>query len=170
MGVAETFGGAYLKAQLGAGLKLPREGTVFISVNDKDKPEVVRVARRLAELGFRLIATHNTRDVLLMNGVEAGFVFKVNEGRPNIVDLIKNGQIQLVINTPLGRASFYDERAIRRTATQYQIPCITTVTGAVAVTEAVAALQSEKIEVRSLQEFVEACQTPVVGNRLVADG
>jgi carbamoyl-phosphate synthase large subunit len=153
MGIAEQFGAAYLKAQLGAGLKLPREGTVFISVNDRDKAEVMRVARRLVELNFRLIATGGTRAVLAAAGVPVDFAFKVNEGRPNVVDSIKSGRVQLVINTPLGRASFYDERAIRRAAMQYDIPCITTLTGAVAVAEAVAALQSEQLEVHALQDL-----------------
>jgi carbamoyl-phosphate synthase large subunit len=153
MGVAESFGAAYLKAEFGAGMKLPREGTVFISVSDKDKPEVVRVARRLVELNYRLIATAGTGAVLAAAGVPVAGVFKVNEGRPNVVDLIKSGRIQLVINTPLGRASFYDERAIRRAAMQYDVPCITTITGAEAVAEAVAALQSERLEVHALQEL-----------------
>jgi carbamoyl-phosphate synthase large subunit len=153
MGVAETFGGAYFKAQLGAGLKLPREGTVFVSVNDRDKPFVVRVAKRLAELGYSFVATARTRETLVTEGVPTEFVFKVNEGRPNVVDLIKSGKIQLAINTPLGRVSFYDERAIRRAAMQYNVPTITTLTGAEAVAEAVAALQSEALEVFALQDL-----------------
>jgi carbamoyl-phosphate synthase large subunit len=153
MGVAEEFGAAYLKAMMGAGLKLPRTGRVFISVNDRDKADVVRIARRLADLGFEIVATARTREVLVSAGVPAEFVFKVNEGRPNVVDLMKTGRIQLVINTPLGRASFYDERAIRRAAMQQDIPCITTSTGADAVADAVAALQSGKIEVFTLQEL-----------------
>jgi carbamoyl-phosphate synthase large subunit len=153
MGVAETFGGAYFKAQLAAGLKLPREGTVFVSVNDRDKPFVVRIARRLAELGYTFVATARTRETLVTEGVPTEFVFKVNEGRPNVVDLIKSGKIQLAINTPLGRVSFYDERAIRRAAMQYNVPTITTLTGAEAVAEAVAALQSETLEVFALQDL-----------------
>src|SRR5262249_6917132 len=121
MGVADAFGSAYLKAQYGAGNRLPREGTVFISVNDHDKEAVVSVAARLRKLGFNLTATRGTRDVLARAGVEAEFVYKVEEGRPNIVDQIKSNKISLVINTPLGKLSFYDERAIRSAATQYNV-------------------------------------------------
>lgn len=153
MGVADDFGTAYLKAQLGAGLKLPAFGAVFISVNDRDKEDVVRLARRLTGLGFRIVATRGTQTMLAADGVEADFVFKVNEGRPNIVDLMKNGKIQLVINTPLGRASFYDERAIRRAAMQQDIPCITTSTGAAAVADAIAALQRGTLDVATLQDL-----------------
>jgi carbamoyl-phosphate synthase large subunit len=153
MGIADEFGAAYLKAQIGAGLKLPRSGTVFISVNDRDKPDIVRVARRLADLGFTIVATGRTREVLVSAGVPADFVFKVNEGRPNVVDLMKNGKIQLVINTPLGRSSFYDERAIRRASMQHDVACITTITGADAVVDALAALQSEKLDVYTLQDL-----------------
>jgi carbamoyl-phosphate synthase large subunit len=153
MGVAEDFGTAYLKAQMGAGLKLPRRGTVFVSVNDRDKEHLVPLARRLSELGFQIVATARTREVLVSAGVSAEFVFKVNEGRPNVVDLMKSGKIQLVINTPLGRASFYDERAIRRAAMQHDIPCITTSTGADAVADAVAALQEGEMDVFALQEL-----------------
>jgi len=153
MGVAEEFGAAYLKAELGAGLKLPREGTVFISVNDRHKADAVRIARRLHELGYSIVATGRTREMIQTDGTPCEFVFKVNEGRPNVVDLIKSGKIQLVINTPLGRASFYDERAIRKAAMQYDIPSITTITGAEAVTEAVAALSTEWLRVYALQDL-----------------
>jgi carbamoyl-phosphate synthase large subunit len=153
MGVAEDFGSAYLKAQMGAGLKLPRRGTVFISVSDRDKGDIVRIARRLSDLGFQIVATARTREVLVSAGVAAEFVFKVNEGRPNVVDLMKSGRIQLVINTPLGRASFYDERAIRRAAMQHDIPSITTSTGADAVADAIAALQEGALGVVTLQEL-----------------
>jgi carbamoyl-phosphate synthase large subunit len=153
MGVADAFGAAYLKAQYGAGNHLPREGTVFISVNDHNKAAAVLVAHRLHQLGFKLIATRGTRDVLLNAGVPTDFVFKVEEGRPNIVDHIKSKKIALVINTPLGRLSFYDERAIRSAATQYNIPCITTITGAQAVVSAIESLQREKLEVCSVQDY-----------------
>ncbi len=153
MGVARDFGTAYLKAQMGAGMKLPRRGTVFVSVNDRDKEHLIPLARRLTDLGFGIVATGRTREALVSAGVDAEFVFKVNEGRPNVVDLMKSGKIQLVINTPLGRASFYDERAIRRAAMQHDIPCITTSTGADAVADAVAALLGEALEVYTLQEL-----------------
>ncbi|MEW6730160.1 MAG: carbamoyl-phosphate synthase large subunit [Acidobacteriota bacterium] len=159
MGVADTFGLAYLKAQYSAGNHLPHEGTVFISVNDQDKIAVITVARRLQEMGFNLIATRGTRDVLIRAGVTAGFVYKVEEGRPNIVDHIKSNRIALVINTPLGRLSYYDERAIRSAATQYRVPCITTITGAQAVVSAIESLQREEMTVCSLQEYHSGAHT-----------
>jgi carbamoyl-phosphate synthase large subunit len=153
MGVASTFGSAFLKAQYGAGNRLPRAGTVFISVNENDKTNVVPIGRRLNELGFEIIATRGTQDRLHRAGIEARFVFKVNEGRPNIVDLIKSKQIDLVVNTPLGRDSFYDEKSIRRAAVQYRVPCITTLTGARAAVDAIEALQKERLEIGTLQEY-----------------
>jgi carbamoyl-phosphate synthase large subunit len=126
---------------------------VFISVNDRDKAHVCHIAKRLRELGFELVATGGTRATIAAAGIDVQFTYKVNEGRPNVVDLIKSGQVQLIVNTPLGRASFYDELAIRRAGMQYDIPCITTITGAEAVVEAIAALQSEHLLVATLQEF-----------------
>jgi carbamoyl-phosphate synthase large subunit len=153
MGVAESFGGAFLKAQQGAGLRLPSGGAVFISVNDQDKREVIELARQLHEMGFRLVATRGTRRRLEGAGLPCDFVYKVNEGRPNITDLVKSKQIDLIINTPLGRVSFYDERAIRRAAMQYAVPCITTLTGAKATVAAIRALREEELQVRSLQDY-----------------
>jgi carbamoyl-phosphate synthase large subunit len=153
MGIGEDFGGAFLKAQTGAGMKLPREGVVFLSVNDQDKRSVVELGRQLHELGFRLVATRGTERLLASAGIPCGFVYKVNEGRPNIADLVKSRQVDLIINTPLGRVSFYDERAIRRAAMQYSVPCITTMTGATATVEALRALREEEASARSLQEY-----------------
>ncbi len=153
MGVAEGFGSAYLKAQQGAGTKLPREGTVFISVNDQDKRVVLELARELHEMGFKLVATRGTQKRLEAEGLPCGFVYKVTEGRPNIADLVKSREVALIINTPLGRTSFYDERSIRRAAIQYSVPCVTTMTGAVATVAAIRALREEQLEVRSLQEY-----------------
>jgi carbamoyl-phosphate synthase large subunit len=154
MGVGETFGEAYAKAMTGAGLTLPQTGRAFISVNDADKGQAVILARKLARLGFELIATLGTADRLREVGLKVESVFKVNEGRPNIVDHIKRGEIALVINTPLGRASHYDEQAIRRAALQYNVPCVTTMTGAQAIVEAIASTDSNSsIQVRSLQEL-----------------
>ena len=153
MGVGRTFGEAYLKAMTGAGLELPREGTAFISVNDSDKGQSVVLARRLLRLGFRLTATVGTAARLREVGLEVESVFKVNEGRPNIADKIKQGEIALIINTPLGRASHYDEQAIRRAALQYNVPCVTTMTGAHAVVEAIAARDGAETSVISLQEL-----------------
>jgi carbamoyl-phosphate synthase large subunit len=153
MGIATSFGGAFLKAGLGAGVTLPRGGTVFISVNDNDKPDIPPIARRLRELGFDLVATRGTATWLNGQGIAAKTVYKVNEGRPNVVDYIKSREIVLIINTPLGRESFYDEKAIRRAAVQYHVPCITTVTAARASVSAIEALQREELEVRTLQEY-----------------
>jgi carbamoyl-phosphate synthase large subunit len=153
MGVAEGFGSAYLKAQQGAGTKLPREGRVFISVNDQDKGSVVELARDLHEMGFKIVATRGNQKRLEAAGLPCEFVYKVNEGRPNIADLVKSKEIHLIINTPLGRTSFYDERSIRRAAIQYSVPCVTTMTGAVATVAAIRALREEPLQVRSLQDY-----------------
>jgi carbamoyl-phosphate synthase large subunit len=139
MGVGESFGEAYGKAMQGAGLTLPRSGTAFVSVNDSDKGQAVVLARRLARLGFKLMATFGTAARLREVGLEVETVFKVNEGRPNIVDHIKQDEIALVINTPLGRASHFDEQAIRRAALQHNVPCVTTMTGAHALVESISA-------------------------------
>ncbi|HKO35145.1 MAG TPA: carbamoyl-phosphate synthase large subunit [Pyrinomonadaceae bacterium] len=156
MGIGETFGEAYGKAMIAAGLKLPASGTAFISVNDNDKGQAVLLARRLVRLGFGLIATLGTAERLREVGLEIENVFKVNEGRPNIVDQIKQNEVALIINTPLGRASHYDEQAIRRAALQYNVPCVTTMTGAQALVEALAVAASgsgAEINVRALQEL-----------------
>jgi carbamoyl-phosphate synthase large subunit len=154
MGIGETFGEAYGKAMMGAGLSLPRRGTAFLSVNDTDKGQSVIIARRLARLGFEIVATLGTAARLKEVGLKIETVFKVNEGRPNIVDLIKRGDVALVINTPLGRSSHFDEQAIRRAALQYNVPCVTTMTGAQAIVEALWAFGGdEPVRVRSLQEL-----------------
>ncbi len=154
MGVGETFGEAYAKAMTGAGLSLPQTGRAFISVNDSDKGQAVVLARRLSRLGFEIMATLSTADRLREVGLQVENVFKVNEGRPNIVDHIKRGEIALVINTPLGRASHFDEQAIRRAALQYNVPCVTTMTGAQAIVEAITARETGgAFKVRSLQEM-----------------
>ncbi|MDQ3920571.1 MAG: carbamoyl-phosphate synthase large subunit, partial [Acidobacteriota bacterium] len=155
MGVGRTFGEAYAKAMLGAGLELPPEGTAFISVNDADKGQAALLARRLTRLGFRLMATFGTAARLREVGLEVESVFKVNEGRPNIADKIRLGEIALVINTPLGRASHFDEQAIRRAALQFNVPCVTTMTGAQAIVEAIAARVQTDVSVVSLQELHE---------------
>mgnify|MGYP001220291319 CR=1 FL=1 len=156
MGVGATFGEAYGKAMEGAGLKLPMSGKAFISVTNADKGQAVILARRLNKLGFDLVATRGTTIRLREVGLECEDVFKVNEGRPNIADLIRQGDIALIINTPLGKASRYDEQAIRKAALQFNTPCVTTITGAEALVEAIATKKSEKsIKVRSLQEIHE---------------
>jgi carbamoyl-phosphate synthase large subunit len=154
MGIGETFGEAYGKAMMGAGLSLPSAGKAFLSVKDADKGTAVLLARRLSRLGFSIIATLGTSARLLEVGMDVETVFKVNEGRPNIVDHIKSGEISLVINTPLGRVSHYDEQAIRRAALQYGVPCVTTMTGAQALVEAIGAYSAQStLNVHSLQEL-----------------
>jgi carbamoyl-phosphate synthase large subunit len=153
MGVGENFGEAFAKAQLSAGTPLPERGTVFISVNDRDKAAAVEVGRTLAEFGFKLAATRGTAAVLRAAGLQTKTVLKVNEGRPNAVDLLKAGSIQLVIYTATGAHSFSDERAIRRTTVSHRVPCITTLSGARAAAEAVASRRRDPIRVWSLQEI-----------------
>ena len=154
MGIGESFGEAYGKAMIASGLKLPEKGVAFISVSEADKGQAVVLARKLSRLGFDLMATVGTALRLREVGLEVANVFKVNEGRPNIVDHVKQGEIALVINTPLGRASHYDEQAIRRAALQYNVPCVTTMTGAHALVEALVSRTSETgIAVHPLQEL-----------------
>jgi carbamoyl-phosphate synthase large subunit len=154
MGSAPTFGEAYAKALLGAGVDLPREGTAFLSVNDNDKrPVIVQLAKDLGQLGFGVIATSGTRDYLQNNGVESGLAFKVHEAdRPNIVDRMINGEVTLIINTPLGKKSFYDDTYIRRTALQHGISCLTTLTAATAAVDGIRSLREGIKTITTLQE------------------
>ncbi|HLK49512.1 MAG TPA: carbamoyl-phosphate synthase large subunit [Bryobacteraceae bacterium] len=161
MGVGINFGEAFLKAQISAGSPLPEKGTVFISVNDSHKREAVEVARRFAELGFNLVATRGTAAELRAAGLSCKTVLKVNEGRPNAVDLLKGGSVQLAIYTTTGAPAFFDEKAIRRAAVTYRVPCITTMSGARAAADAVAARRRDPIRVWSLQEIHEAKKTVV---------
>ncbi len=152
MGRDRSFGLAFLKAAAGAGLRLPESGTVFCSVHDGDKPALLPIARELAALGFRISATAGTAAFLSAAGLDAATVLKVNEGRPNVVDRMINGEVQLVVNTPLGKESFYDEVAIRRNALERDIPCLTTLTAAAAALEAIRARSGGPIAVSPLQE------------------
>ena len=158
MGVGENFGEAFGKAQLSAGTPLPDRGSVFISVNDRHKPEAVQVAGKFIEMGYRIVATRGTATTLRAAGIECKTVFKVNEGRPNAVDFIKGGQVQLAIYTSTGGQSFSDERAIRRTAVFYRVPCITTMSGARAAVEALCARRRDPIRVWNLQEIHSAAR------------
>ncbi len=153
MGGASSFGTAYAKAQLGAGQRLPLSGAAFISVNNDDKPNVVPIARDLAALGFKLVASRGTAAYLRAHGLNVDVVFKINEGRPHVGDRIYNGDIHIVINTPLGRESFFDDKTVRRAAMMQGIPCVTTLTGAAACVSAIRALRDAELEVRSLQEY-----------------
>ncbi len=153
MGISPNFGQAFAKAQMACGLGLPTSGRVFISVNDYDKEAVLPIARGLAELGFRLMATAGTAERLAQRGLAVEMVYKVNEGRPNVVDWILNGQIALILNTPLGRESHFDEEAIRRTATSRGVPCITTLSGGAAAVEGIRALRKGDLQVAPLQSY-----------------
>ncbi|MFB3127884.1 MAG: hypothetical protein ACE1Z8_10415, partial [Candidatus Acidiferrales bacterium] len=162
-GIGSSFGLAFAKAQLAAGQRLPISGTTFLSVNDRDKAALLPLARQLAAQGFSLVATRGTAEFLEAKSLNVVRVFKVNEGRPNVVDLIKSGMIQLVINTPLGRKSFYDERAIRRAAIRHQVTCLTTLEAATAAVTGIEALQKHKVEIRSLQDLHQRFQLPELG-------
>jgi len=153
MGGAESFGMAFAKAMLGVGQRLPESGAVCISVNHEDKEAVLPIARELARLGFRLIGTRGTAAFLRAHGLDAEVVFKVNEGRPSLADEIVNRRIAMVINTPLGRESFFDDKSVRRAAMMNAVPCITTITGAAAAVEAIRALRQEGLSVKSLQDY-----------------
>jgi carbamoyl-phosphate synthase large subunit len=153
MGVSDDFGIAFAKAQAAAGNAIPIEGTAFISVNDNDKGGVLPHARALCENGFRLVATRGTAEFLNAQGVPADLVYKMNEGRPNVVDRIKSGDIDLVINTPLGQESFYDDGPIRKNAILHGVLCVTTLTAAAATVQAIRALRRHQVTVTSLQEI-----------------
>ena len=153
MGAADNFGAAYAKAQLAAGNRLPDSGRAFISVNDDDKRNVVPIARDLAELGFELIASRGTAAYLRAHGLDVEVVYKINEGRPHVGDRLLDREVQLIVNTPLGRESFFDDMAMRRIAMLYGVPCVTTLTGATATVNAIRSLRSDKKSVRPLQDY-----------------
>ena len=160
MGIDKSFGLAYYKAQLAAGMRLPTEGKAFISVADKDKPAVVEIAREFQNLGFEILATRGTYKYLKDRGVDAKMVLKYSEGRPNIVDLILNKEIKLIINTPSGKRERSDAYYIRRAAIQEKIPYYTTLRAAKAVLEAIKEFKKVggKLEVYTLQDIVEGIQ------------
>ena len=154
MGVGENFGEAFAKAQLSAGTPLPDKGRVFFTVNDRDKLVAAALAKRLVELGFEITATRGTANAIRAAGIPVKTVFKYNEGRPNAVDLLKAGTISLIIYTgTTGAHAFADEKAIRKNAVTYRVPCITTISGARAAVEAIASKGRDPIRVWSLQEI-----------------
>ncbi len=153
MGVADNFGEAFAKAQTAAGLHLPLEGTVFFSVNDRDKENVLPLAKRYVDLGFRLVATHGTAALLEAGGLQVERVYKVNEGRPNVVDLIKGERIQLIVNTPQGQERVFDDQAIRGAAVLARVPTITTMAAARAAVEGIESMQSGTRRVEALQSL-----------------
>ncbi|MFN3361071.1 MAG: carbamoyl phosphate synthase large subunit, partial [Pseudanabaenaceae cyanobacterium] len=153
MGIDTDFGRAYAKAQIAAGQNLPLSGTVFISVNERDKRSVTSVAEGFAELGFRIIATEGTYRILQRNGIPCQQVLKLHEGRPHIGDAIRNGQVQLIVNTPSGSEAQTDAQMIRRAALLYKIPVVTTIAGAKATIAAIRALKEAPLSVQPIQEF-----------------
>jgi carbamoyl-phosphate synthase large subunit len=154
MGIDEGFGRAYAKAELAAGQKITLTGKVFVSTTDRDKLALVPVVRDFIALGFKIIATAGTQKVLAEQGLVVESVLKLHEGRPNVLDIIKNGQIQLIINTPSGEEAQADGKLIRRTALAYKIPIVTTIAGAKATVAAIKSLQSQPLEVKALQDYL----------------
>ena len=153
MGIGETFGEAFAKAQISAGSALPESGAVFISVNRRNREEGLTVARKFADLDFTIHATRGTASALRAGGIPCKAAFKVNEGRPNVVDLIKGRQVGLVVNTPAGAHAFEDEKVIRRAAMMQNVPCITTLSGAKAAADGIAARRAGMVQVYSLQQL-----------------
>jgi carbamoyl-phosphate synthase large subunit len=152
MGLDKNFGGAFAKAMFAAGHPVPKRGKVFISVNDNDKPTAVSLARQLFDLGFGILATQGTYLALRKAGIPATSILKVVEGRPNCLDLIINGDIKIVINTPLGKDSRSDEYSIGRVAMAHEVPCLTTLSAAWAAVQAIRTLQSRPLGVMALQD------------------
>ncbi|MFC1617193.1 carbamoyl-phosphate synthase large subunit [Candidatus Margulisiibacteriota bacterium] len=154
MGLDDNFGMAYLKSQLAAGQQIPASGTIFLSVRDSDKKKLVPIVNKLAQLGFKIIATKGTAKYLSDNGFEVTAVNKVLEGRPHVVDMIKNNEVQLVINTPSGKNPLKDESIIRQSALKLNIPVVTTITGAIATANAMKDYLHQKMDVKSIQEYI----------------
>ena len=154
LGLASTFGMAFYKAQDGAKSTLPTEGTVLLSICERDRGDAIeKVAKRLVEMGFNLLASAGTHAFLADHGIASESILKVHEGRPNIDDAIKDGKIQLVINTPAGKLSATDDSYIRKSAIRYKVPYITTITAASATVEGIAARLEGDTDVRALQEY-----------------
>jgi carbamoyl-phosphate synthase large subunit len=156
MGFAESFGLAFAKAQIAADGSLPLEGTVVVTVHDRDKPAVTPIIRRMHELGFEIAATTGTAEYLRRRGVPCEAVFKVHEGRPHILDRLLSGEIQLLVNTPLGKDAQIDDYMIRQAAISRGVPYTTTLSAASAAADAIIALRSRKLSVSSLQERIAA--------------
>jgi carbamoyl-phosphate synthase large subunit len=153
IGLDRSFGVAFAKSQLGSGTMLPKSGTVFVSVRDADKPRILPAIRLLADLGFKVLATAGTQRFLEASGLPASRINKVLEGRPHVVDAIKNGEIQLVFNTTEGAGALSDSRSLRRAALLHKVPYYTTLAGAIAAAEGIKAYREGDFEVRALQEY-----------------
>jgi carbamoyl-phosphate synthase large subunit len=163
MGIDEDFGMAFAKSQSAANAPLPTQGEVFISINDKDKPAFEPIARKLHQLGFKLVATTGTHEYLKRNGIPAEMIYKINEGRPNVADLIINGQIAMVVSTFTAEESRFDERPIRSMAIAHSIPLVTTIPAGRAAVIAIEKLQSHPMTVRALQDYHASLAKSVVG-------
>ncbi|MGL6344216.1 MAG: carbamoyl-phosphate synthase large subunit, partial [Waterburya sp.] len=147
---------AFAKAEIGAGVNLALSGTVFVSMNERDKQAIVPVVKDFIDLGFKIVATAGTQKALQTNGIQnVDLILKLHEGRPHVVDAIKNNQIQLIINTPTGVESQTDAQLIRRMALDYKLPIVTTIAGAKATVAAIRSLQSEPLEVKALQDYIQ---------------
>ena len=153
MGIGKDFGAAYIKSQLAAGQKLPKKGNVFVSVRDRDKRTMLFIAKKLQDLGFNIYATSGTAAALVRNNISVTILPKIAEGRPNVLDLMKDGKIQLVINTPSGRVPRQDEVQIRSHVIRYGVPYTTTISGAQATVNGIEAIVRKDLEVTSLQEY-----------------
>jgi carbamoyl-phosphate synthase large subunit len=153
MGIAASFGVAFAKSQIAAGGELPTQGTVFISVNDNDKFRIIPIARDFVELGFRLVATEGTRRSLAACGIEVGLVHKVGKGDPTLLELIRRGEIQLIINTPLGKVARSHEYAIGHMAIAHNVPYVTTLSAASAAVRGIMAIKFKMLDTRCLQDY-----------------
>ena len=165
MGIDRDYNVAFVKSQLGGGARLPRKGTVFVSVRDADKPRILETVRLLGGLGFRVLATSGTQRYLAAEGVAAVRVNKVAEGRPHIVDAIKNGEVQLVFNTTEGATALADSRSLRRAALLHKVPYYTTLSGAVAAAQGIKAYLGGDLEVCALQSYFAAATDPAADQR-----
>jgi len=153
MGIDSDLGLAYMKAQIAAGQKLPMEGKIFISVDDKHKRSIVGLSKRIDTLGYKIVSTSGTADVLRKNGLEVEVVEKLGEGRPNILDLIKNNEIKLVINTPGDKKTKVDETKIRSEVIMRMIPIVTTLSGARATVNGLESFKKKGFGVKALQDY-----------------
>jgi carbamoyl-phosphate synthase large subunit len=153
IGLDRGFGTAFAKSQLGGGTSVPRDGVVFVSVRDVDKERILPGIAALRDAGFKIVATRGTQRFLVEHGVETARINKVLEGRPHVVDAIKNGDIQLVFNTTEGAGALSDSRSLRRAALLHKVPYYTTLSGAIAATEGIKAYMAGDLEVRALQDY-----------------
>ena len=165
MGIADSFGSAFAKAQLAASNGLPLEGAVLITVNDSDKPTVTPIARRFHELGFKILATEGTSKYLRARGVPSRSVYKVNAGRPNCLDIIVNHDAQLFINTPMGKHAQADDYLLRQAAIVNRLSYTTTMSAASAACDAILSLRSRRPSVRSIQEWQSDLESAELGSR-----